>query len=138
MQGAQSGVEGRLSDMELDDGMQYRLMQTPESGAEPEMIGTFTMFSRQGVTAKLGYFLAEHATGKGYATQGSKVMIDQARSSWPDLEVVQLRIDPFNTKSQRVAERLGAVNTRQRVTAGKPGELEHLEIWEKRIRGENS
>lgn len=58
---------------------------------------------------EVGWGLTRAATGKGYATEGATAAIDWAfdHLSWTD--VIHC-VDPQNTPSARVAERLGSTN----------------------------
>ena len=56
---------------------------------------------------EVGWGLAREAWGRGYATEGSAAAIDWAFESLGWTDVIHC-IDPGNTASERVAERLGS------------------------------
>lgn len=58
---------------------------------------------------EVGWGLAKEATGKGYATEGASAAIDWAIDHLGWTDVIHC-IDPANTASQKVAQRLGSVN----------------------------
>lgn len=66
---------------------------------------------------EIGWGLTRAATGKGYATEAAKASMDYAfqELNWP--RVIHY-IDPENTASQKVAERLGSKYLRTVETVG--------------------
>ena len=58
---------------------------------------------------EVGWGLARAAHGKGYATEGASAAIDWAIDHLKWTDVIHC-IDPANTPSQLVAQRLGATN----------------------------
>jgi RimJ/RimL family protein N-acetyltransferase len=77
---------------------------------EGKIIGTVSLYARKDDTARMGYYLAEEATGHGVATSSAKRLLDFGFSEW-GLNKVVLAIKPDNFSSQRVATKLGAVRT---------------------------
>ena len=58
---------------------------------------------------EVGWSLLPSTIGKGYATEGAAASIDWAMTHLGWTDVIHI-IDPQNTPSQKVAERLGSVN----------------------------
>lgn len=58
---------------------------------------------------EVGWGIAREAQGKGYATEGASAAIDWAIDHLGWTDIIHC-IDPANTPSQRVAQRLGSVN----------------------------
>ena len=58
---------------------------------------------------EVGWAVAKHAYGKGYATEAATAAIDWAFETLGWTDVIHC-IDPENVASQRVAERLGSTN----------------------------
>ncbi len=70
-------------------------------------LGNFGLERRIGPGAlEIGYWLAEDATGYGYATAGAGLLTDTALSLG-GIERTEIHCDAANLRSQRVAERLG-------------------------------
>ena len=75
---------------------------------------------------EVGWSLVRSAWGKGYATEGSAAAMDWAVTALGWVEIIHC-IDPANTASARVAERLGSVRRRSaRLPA--PFDLD-VDIW---------
>jgi RimJ/RimL family protein N-acetyltransferase len=68
---------------------------------------------------ELGWSLARHAWGQGYATEAARAALDW---TWASLETDRLIsiIAPANAASIRVAERLGLALDREQTLDGKP------------------
>ena len=66
------------------------------------------MVFRSGGDLDLGYVLHPSAWGLGYATEAAQAALDWAWKSYDDDRVVAI-IDPSNTASRRVLERVGFV-----------------------------
>jgi RimJ/RimL family protein N-acetyltransferase len=62
---------------------------------------------RQGSTARMGWWLRAGETGKGYAVEAVRALIDLARSI--GVERIEAHIDPDNASSRALAERSGFV-----------------------------
>lgn len=73
-----------------------------------EMIGTCLLFAieKQSARGEIGYNLSRHAQGRGYMTEAMQRLIDFA---FHDLQLRRLEaeIDPRNTASTRLLQRLG-------------------------------
>ena len=67
-------------------------------------IGYFVVLTYGGET--LYYRFASQAQGKGYATEAASTALEWARDRHPQLPIVAI-IDPANTASARLAEKLG-------------------------------
>jgi RimJ/RimL family protein N-acetyltransferase len=75
---------------------------------------------------EVGWGLARHAWGQGYATEAGRAAIEWA---WKVLDAPRLIsvIDPENRASMRVAERLGLRPVRRDTVRGRPVEIFGLE-----------
>jgi RimJ/RimL family protein N-acetyltransferase len=76
---------------------------------------------------EVGWSLHRSAWGRGYATEGARAAIDYAFEVLGWSEVIHC-IDPLNTPSQRVAERLGS-SLRGPARLPPPHENANCEIW---------
>jgi RimJ/RimL family protein N-acetyltransferase len=76
---------------------------------------------------EVGWGLARAAWGKGYAVEAATAAIDWAFDHLGWTEVIHC-IDPDNTASQKVAQRLGSMN-RGPVTLPPPLEDYPIEVW---------
>lgn len=74
---------------------------------------------------EVGWALAPSARGKGYATEAAAVAIDWAFDSF-GLERIISIIDPRNTASQRVSQRLGERRTAEHFTPFH----DECDVWE--------
>lgn len=74
------------------------------------LIGTFTLFGidRRSDRAEIGYLLGRPHWGQGLATEAATLAIDHAFGAM-GLRRLEADIDPRNTASQRLLERLGFV-----------------------------
>lgn len=61
---------------------------------------------RDGATVEIGYALLPHAQGAGYATEATAALIDWTFAHTNVAQIIA-QIDPTNTASVRVAEKLG-------------------------------
>jgi RimJ/RimL family protein N-acetyltransferase len=77
---------------------------------------------------EVGWALSREAWGKGYATEGATAAIDWAFDHLGWTEVIHC-IDPQNTPSARVAERLGSTRLREGVRLPPPIEQYVVDIW---------
>lgn len=75
-----------------------------------ELIGQCTLFDwqRQNRRAEVGYSLAESAWGQGHATEAMGALLQWGFDTL-DLHRVEADLDPRNTPSARLLERLGFV-----------------------------
>ena len=78
-----------------------------EEKATGRMIGRIGFLNPEGWPGfEIGWTLARHAWGKGYATEGGRRALDYAFTTLDQPHVISL-IHPENTPSIKVAERLG-------------------------------
>lgn len=77
-------------------------------GADGSFLGTmyFTIASLDDRTAEIGWILAPHAHGRGYATEAARLLLALAFGDL-GLHRVYAELDPRNTASVRICERLG-------------------------------
>jgi RimJ/RimL family protein N-acetyltransferase len=102
--------------------------------ASDDLLGELDLFARDGVArvpiaradrAEIGYWLRADRTGAGYATEGTRAMIDVARTV-PAFTRVEIRCDPRNASSAAIPARLGF----ERVFSDMgTGGADPLEIW---------
>jgi ribosomal-protein-serine acetyltransferase len=76
-----------------------------EDGQIVGMVG-FTALSWQDRSARIGYWLAESAQGRGTMTRAVGVLTDHALGTW-QLDRVEIRVASENTRSRAIPERLG-------------------------------
>lgn len=75
--------------------------------ASGHMIGRIGFMNPEGWPAfEIGWTLARHVWGKGYATEGARTALQYAFNDLDQPHVISL-IHPENTASMRVAERIG-------------------------------
>ena len=78
-----------------------------EEKATGRMIGRIGFLNPEGWPGfEIGWTLARHAWGKGYATEGARLALQYAFKDLDQPHVISL-IHPDNTPSMKVAERLG-------------------------------
>ena len=78
-----------------------------EEKSSGRMIGRIGFLNPEGWPGfEIGWTLARHAWGKGYATEGGRRALDYAFKNLDRRHVISL-IHPENTPSMKVAERLG-------------------------------
>jgi RimJ/RimL family protein N-acetyltransferase len=78
-----------------------------EEKATGRMIGRIGFLNPEGWPGfEIGWTLARHAWGKGYATEGAKTALEYAFGELNQRHVISV-IHPENTASMKVAERLG-------------------------------
>ena len=78
-----------------------------EEKATQKMIGRIGFLNPEGWPGfEIGWTLARHAWGKGYATEGAKVALQYAFKQLDQPHVISL-IHPDNVPSMKVAERIG-------------------------------
>ena len=95
--------------------------------SESEVLGQAGLYARIGPNAlEVGYFLRSDATGRGIATEATRLLVDVAFRVI-GVERVEARCEPGNTSSVAIPRRLG-FSLRETTDAG-PGK--RLEIWEK-------
>jgi RimJ/RimL family protein N-acetyltransferase len=95
-----------------------------------EVVGAFGLHGRIGPGAlEIGYWVAEAYTGKGIATECSRVLTEAALAL-PEIERVEIHVDSANHASSAVPRKLGfrlSEVREQEPTA--PSESGSLEIW---------
>jgi RimJ/RimL family protein N-acetyltransferase len=78
-----------------------------EEKATGAMVGRIGFLNPEGWPGfEIGWTLARHAWGKGYATEGAKAALQYAFDTLDRRHVISL-IHPDNTPSMRVADRIG-------------------------------
>ncbi|GAA5195783.1 GNAT family protein [Microbacterium jejuense] len=83
-------------------------LQPAIRSAAGEFLGTmyFELQSVEDRTAEIGWILAPHAQGRGYATEAARLLLALAFDEL-GLHRVYAELDPRNTASVRICERLG-------------------------------
>jgi RimJ/RimL family protein N-acetyltransferase len=93
---------------------------------ETRVIGQIGLYARVGPGAlELGYFIRSDETGRGYATEAARALIDAGFVD-SDVERIEIRCEPENEASIAIARRLGF---RMRETVLASGGTS-LTIWE--------
>lgn len=69
-------------------------------------IGLCNLYDRRDLIVGLGYMLAPDGRGHGYATEACQAVLGYAFNDW-DMQRIWAQIDPRNTSSAAVLERLG-------------------------------
>ncbi|TVY69353.1 putative N-acetyltransferase p20 [Fusarium oxysporum f. sp. cubense] len=85
-------------------------IENPSS--EPVFVGTIGMMAKNDVyfrTWEMGYWLAETAWGKGYATEAAKALIRWCFETWPELNRIEACANGGNKASQNVLRKSGLV-----------------------------
>lgn len=109
-------------------GSDYAFVVT--AGSPEAIIGGFGLHRRLGPGAiEMGYWLAEVAVGKGYATAAADALT-KAALALPDVHRVEIHCDTANLRSNRVPERLGyRVDRVIDVDAIAPKETGQRTVW---------
>jgi RimJ/RimL family protein N-acetyltransferase len=94
--------------------------------AESQVLGQVGLYARVGPDAlEVGYFLRSDATGRGIATEATRLLVDVAFRVC-GVSRVEARCEPGNTSSSAIPRRLGfTLRETIQTSDGKP-----LEIWE--------
>ena len=95
-------------------------MWVVEERGESGLLGRIGLWNPEGHPGlEIGWHLARHAWGRGYATEAGRAVMDWA---WTVLGAARLIsiIDPDNAASMRVAERLGERFLRDDMMDGEP------------------
>jgi RimJ/RimL family protein N-acetyltransferase len=93
---------------------------------EGELIGRVGLLQPHGWPGlEVGWLLARHAWGHGYATEAARAAVEYAWSELGAHELISL-ITPGNTASQRVAQRLGMRPGEDYSLRGMPVVIHHL------------
>ena len=79
-----------------------------------------------GPEIELGYTLAREAWGRGYATELGRALVGHARAAL-GVPVVVAQVEPANTASRRVLEKLGMREREVRTAYGRPHLLYAIE-----------
>ena len=102
---------------------------------EPELAGAFLGFVGIGhpnfipalaARVEIGWRLARHAWGRGLATEGAAAVRDEAFDALRLRELISI-IHPANTRSQRVAQKLGMTVAERVFNPVSAGEVE---VWQ--------
>ena len=104
---AESAQRERLTKVEQswDDAQDHSFLLL--DATESTLLGIFGMHRRIGPDAiEIGYWLAEHAVGNGYATRATEALT-QAALRLDDVSRVEIHCDEANVRSQKVPQRLG-------------------------------
>jgi len=76
---------------------------------------------------ELGYTLARDAWGRGYATEAARALVEHARTGLGATRVVAT-VDPANTASKRVLEKVGMTADGERIAYGRPHAVYAIEL----------
>jgi [ribosomal protein S5]-alanine N-acetyltransferase len=89
--------------------------------ASGRLIGDAGLYPVEGAEGdvELGYTLARDAWGRGYATEAALALVDYARTALGATRVVAT-VDPANTGSRRVLEKVGMSADGERIAYGRP------------------
>jgi RimJ/RimL family protein N-acetyltransferase len=91
-----------------------------ERKADGEVLGRVGLWNPEGwFGIEVGWKLARHAWGNGYATEAARAAVEWGFANLPTDEIISV-IDPGNERSIRVAERLGMQVRRTEVLDGSP------------------
>jgi RimJ/RimL family protein N-acetyltransferase len=95
-------------------------------------LGGSGLHPRQGEGgAEIGYWVAEDATGRGYATEFSAVLTRVGFACF-GLDRIEIRVDPANAVSERVPAKLGfqkEATLRRRLPQKQGSDLRDVSIW---------
>lgn len=118
-------LEGFADDFRAGRNFRYAILTAPANG----LCGEVSLFPRSATDRvalaaadrmEIGYWLRSDLTGRGYATEAAKAML-QLASSLPGISQVEIRCDPANGASAAVPRRLGFSLL--------PPETESLMLW---------
>jgi RimJ/RimL family protein N-acetyltransferase len=101
--GVEDGVEWMLKHIQDGSYLQYRLI------VGEKIIGSALLYDidRKNGTAKTGIWVEKKSEGKGYAGAAMKRLMNYGFEEL-GLEKIVFDIDPNNTRSEKLAQRLGA------------------------------
>jgi [ribosomal protein S5]-alanine N-acetyltransferase len=88
--------------------------------SDGSIVGRFNLYDLDDDAARVGYRVAERATGHGAATQAVMDLCRKAAHDY-DLRTLTAETSVANLASQRVLEKAGFTPTGSCVVAGKPG-----------------
>ena len=99
-------------------------------GQDASVLGVFGLHRTVGPRAiELGYWLAQDATGRGYATAAAGALT-AAALALEDVDFVEIHCDQANLRSRRVPERLGyRLDRVEDDEVEAPGEVGRSMIW---------
>lgn len=133
-------LERRLAGFAADfiAGRNWRFAMFAADGGA--LVGEVSMFPRSAAgrvefaaadRLEIGYWLSRDATGKGYATEAARAMLDLARAL-PGIRQVEIHCDPRNAPSAAVPRRLEF----RLISGGDPGdagssEESRMMLWAK-------
>jgi RimJ/RimL family protein N-acetyltransferase len=119
-------IERTVADWDAGTSFQYLALHA-DTGAH---LGNFGLERRIGDRAlELGYWLAEDATGYGYATGAARVLTEAALAL-SDVDRVEIHCDAANLRSLLVPQRLGyRLDRIEEDEARTPGESGRSMIW---------
>ncbi|KAF4965067.1 hypothetical protein FSARC_7101 [Fusarium sarcochroum] len=111
----------------LHNGIFLKANTSENPSSEPLLIGACGIMPKNDIyyrTWELGYWLAEPAWGKGYATEAVKAFVRWCFETWPELNRIEACAIGKNTASQKVLSKVGFVNEGNRREASeKWGEI---------------
>ena len=97
--------------------------------ATGRLIGDAGLYPVEGADGdvELGYTLARAAWGRGYATEAALALVEHARTALAASRVVAT-VDPANTASKRVLEKVGMTADGERIAYGRPHAVYAVEL----------
>ncbi len=82
----------------------YVLIET-DSG---QLVGAAGLHRRSGPrTVEIGYWVRSDRTGRGYATEAGRALAEAALAHLPEVDRVEIRMDPANRASAAIPPKLG-------------------------------
>jgi len=98
-----------------------------ERKADGALLGRVGLWRPEGWPGlEVGWALAPHAQGAGYATEAAHASVQWAWKELGARELISV-IDPANERSRRVAERLGMSLRREQTVNGRPAQIYGLD-----------
>lgn len=114
-------VKWSITEIEAERMARYRIV-LDETDA---MIGEVSFYNRTGNHTQMGYFVIEPYQGKGIISASARSLIQYGFDSW-GLESIELDIRKGHTRSEYVAQAIGATLTDRFATEGDLGRR----VWE--------
>lgn len=123
------GVEERMAAIRAGTSMQYRLI-VPASVKYGGIVGTLTAYDYDDdrKLAKIGYYQAESAQGKGYMRDAVTELIKTMKSVW-GVTTIEFDIEDSNERSHNLSRKLGAVSTDVFVDCDCQGTMIPNRVW---------